>query len=169
MRAEPKDDFRPLLYLTPLAAIGAATAVVFFGIAFLWLTPPRPTGPLGDPDQPAQAREAHDVPPPNNDTVLDTASTPFTDNAAGSSMPPALSNRKAPVFETTASARDLLPPARATHARRSRIVVYQRQVAPERKGTALWRPDARAGPLPGGGFYGPPNANIGYINPNGGR
>ena len=168
MIAEP-DNFRPFLYLIPLAAFGAATAAVFFGIAFLWLTPPRPTGPSADSDQSAQALEAHDVPPPNNDTVWDSSSTPFTDNAAGSSMPPALSNRKAPALEATASARDLLPPARTNHARRSRIVLYRRQIAPERQGAALWRPDARAGPLPGGGFYGPPNVNIGYINPNGAR
>jgi hypothetical protein len=31
------------------------------------------------------------------------------------------------------------------------------------KPVALWRPDARAGPIPGGGFYGPPNINVGYI------
>jgi hypothetical protein len=29
----------------------------------------------------------------------------------------------------------------------------------------LWRPDASAGPNPGGAFYGPPNVNVGYINP----
>jgi hypothetical protein len=31
--------------------------------------------------------------------------------------------------------------------------------------TTLWRPDASAGPNPGGGFYTAPNINIGYINP----
>lgn len=37
---------------------------------------------------------------------------------------------------------------------------------PERRGHFR---HARAGPLPGGGFYGPPNVNIRYINSNGAR
>lgn len=166
MTAAPDNHFRPLPYLVSLGAVGAATATVFFGVAFLWLTPPPPADPPADPDPPAQALEAPDAPaPPNNHTVWDSSSAPLIDNAAGSSMPPAPSNRKAPVLETAVLERALVPPVRTTHARRSRIVVYRRQIAPERQGTALWRPDARAGPLPGGGFYGPPNVNIGYINP----
>jgi len=31
--------------------------------------------------------------------------------------------------------------------------------------TPVWRPDASAGPNPGGGFYGPPNFEVGRINP----
>jgi hypothetical protein len=54
-----------------------------------------------------------------------------------------------------------ITPARITHAKKVRIFLYHRQ---DRR-AALWQPDANAGPNPGGGFYGPPNINVGYINP----
>jgi hypothetical protein len=34
-----------------------------------------------------------------------------------------------------------------------------------RHSMVVWRLNAYPGPNPGGGFYGPPNINIGQINP----
>jgi hypothetical protein len=177
MTIVPKDDFRPLLYLVPLGASAAASAAVFFGIAYLWLTPPHPAEPPADLDLPGvQALEVQEVPPPaNNDTAWRPSTETPADNATASPIPSALStpdaattrassNREAPVLESAALAPTLMPPAGITHAKRVRVSLYHRQVT-ARHWAALWRPDARAGPLPGGGFYGPPNINVGYINP----
>jgi hypothetical protein len=57
-----------------------------------------------------------------------------------------------------------IPPAGITRTKRIKVDRH-RQEAPKRLSAALWRPDASAGPNPGGGFYGPPNINIGHINP----
>jgi hypothetical protein len=156
----PKDDFRPLLYLVSLGAVAAATVCVFFGIGFLLLAPPHPAAPPADPDPPAQALEAHEVPPPgNNDTAWGSLSAPPADKVTSSPTPSAPSNREAPALETT-----LVPPAGITHAKRVRVGRHRHQ-GTGRHWVALWRPDASAGPNPGGGFYGPPNINIGRINP----
>jgi len=64
----------------------------------------------------------------------------------------------------TAVGATLIPPTKITHIKRVRVVRYQRQII-GRRWAALWRLDARAGPNPGGGFHGPSNVNIGYINP----
>src|SRR5712671_6505109 len=148
----PKDDFRPLLYLVSLGAVAAATVCVFFGIGFLLLAPPHPAAPPADPDPPAQALEAHEVPPPgNNDTAWGSLSAPPADKVTSSPTPSAPSNREAPALETT-----LVPPAGITHAKRVRVGRHRHQ-GTGRHWVALWRPDASAGPNPGGGFYGPPN------------
>jgi hypothetical protein len=113
----PKDDFRPLLYLVSLGAVAAATVCVFFGIGFLLLAPPHPAAPPADPDPPAQALEAHEVPPPgNNDTAWGSLSAPPADKVTSSPTPSAPSNREAPALETT-----LVPPAGITHAKRVRV------------------------------------------------
>jgi hypothetical protein len=83
---------------------------------------------------------------------------------AVSPMSSAPSNRQASGFAATAIDTAFIPPTRSTHPKRVRVLRYQRQV-PARHWAELWRPDARAGPNPGGGFYGPPNVNVGYINP----
>jgi len=100
----------------------------------------------------------------SNDAASGSSSVPFADNAA-SPTPAAMSKQREPAMGAAALETAFVPPARNTRAKRVRIVRYHRQVNPERHGAALWRPDARAGPHPGGGFYGPPNINVGYINP----
>ena len=165
MMAMPKDESRPLPYLVTVGAVAAGTVAVFFGIGFLWLVPPHPAAAPGaaapeDPVSRAQALEAHEVPPPgNNDTAWGSLSAPPADKVTSSPTPSAPSNREAPALETT-----LVPPAGITHAKRVRVGRHRHQ-GTGRHWVALWRPDASAGPNPGGGFYGPPNINIGRINP----
>jgi hypothetical protein len=165
MTTAPDDHFRPLPYLLSLGAIAAAAAVVFFGVAFLWLTPPHPTEPPADVDVPAQALELQEIPPPANpDGAGGSSSTPPADRAANPT-PAAMSEQEQPAPEAIALETAFVPPARSTRARRVRIALYHRQVAPERHRAAPWRLNAYPGPNPGGGFYGPPNVNVGYINP----
>ena len=162
-----KDDFRPLVYLLPLGAVGAAIVGVFFGVGFLLLTPPRGAAPPTLPDPPIQA-EAHEVPPPaDNDTEWD--STPEYLNKVGArSMPDTpptqevLASRSKEMetpMETT-----LIPLAGIAQTKRVGVGRPHHRVTGRHR-VALWRSDARAGPNPGGGFYGPPNINIGHINP----
>ena len=166
MTIVPRGDFRPLPYLAPLAALAVAIAAVFFGIAYLWLAPPHPLEPPADTGPPAQALEIHEVPPPaNSDTTPGSSSMVPTDGVAASSRPAATVEQERPALGSQEIKTAMIPRASISHAKRVRVVRYHRQVIPERRAVALWRPDASAGPLPGGGFYGPPNANIGYINP----
>jgi hypothetical protein len=169
-------DLRPLPYLMALGAVGAAIVGAFFGISFVWLAPPLPAVSVVDPAPPlvepaasAPALEArHDNTPQIPSPVAtgdNAAANPFPDilplsNPAVNGAP---RNRKAPVLTTT-----LASPAAMTHVRRLRLERRHHQPI-EKYSAGLWRPDARAGPLPGGGFYGPPNVNTGYINPRGGR
>ena len=165
MTTAPDDHFRALPYLLSIGATGAATAVVFFGVAFLWLAPPHPTEPPADVDVPAQALELQEVPPPaNNDTAGGSSSTPLADKAANPT-PAAISEQEQPAPEASAFETAFVPPARSNRTRRVRVALYHRQVTRERHRAVLWRLDAYPGPNPGGGFYGPPNVNIGYINP----
>jgi hypothetical protein len=69
-----------------------------------------------------------------------------------------------PALKAAALENAFVPPARITHPKRVRVVRYQRQVT-ERHRAMLSGLNAYPGPNPGGGFYGPPNVNIGYINP----
>ena len=161
----PDDHFRPLPYLLSLGAIAAATAVVFFGVALLWLTPPHPTEPPADVDVPAQALELQEVAPPANpDAAAGSLSTAFADKTANPT-PAAMSEQEQPAPEAIALETVFVPPAQSTRARRIRIALHHRQVAAERHRAALWQLNAYPGPNPGGGFYGPPNVNVGYINP----
>jgi hypothetical protein len=161
----PKDDFRPLLHLVSLGVVGAATLGVFFGVGFLLLAPRHPATPSADPVLPAQALEAHEVPPTgDNDTARGSSAVPPADNVAASPTPVEPSNRAVLALRSTATRTTLIPPAGITHAKRVGVGRHRHQ-GTGRRWTALWRPDASAGPNPGGGFYGPPNSNIGYINP----
>jgi hypothetical protein len=118
-----------------------------------------------DPGLEPQALEAQAVAPPlNNEPASGTSSAPHPDSTAASSMSRAASNGDASALGSTAVEATLIPPPRVTHPKRVRIVRYHRQMKGTQRG-ALWRPDARAGPNPGGGFYGPPNINVGYIDP----
>jgi hypothetical protein len=166
MATVPKDDIRTLLYLVPLVAVGAAAVGLFFGVGFSWLGLPYPAAPPVDPVLPAQALEAHRVPPPgNDDTAWGSLPEASVDKVAASPTPAAPSNRKVLPRRPTAMETTLVPPAGITHAKTVRIGRHRHQGTASHYWAALWRPDASAGPNPGGGFYGPPNINIGYINP----
>jgi hypothetical protein len=139
----PKYDFRLLLpHLVSLGAVGAAIIGVFFGVGFLLLAPPHPVNPPADPIPPAQTPEAHEVAPSaNNETAWGSSSAPVTGSRT--------------IGATSHGEMALIPPSAITHAKRARVLRHHRQVT-----NRHW-----AGPLPGGGFYGPPNVNVGYINP----
>jgi hypothetical protein len=160
--------FRPLPHLFSLGVVGVATATVFFGLALLLLSPPPATESPADtsPSSPStQALGIQEIlPPASNDAASGSPSAPFADKAA-SPTTAAISEQKHPAIGAAALGTAFVPPPRSTRAKRVRIVRYHRPATPERHGAALWRPDARAGPHPGGGFYGPPNINVGYINP----
>jgi len=168
--AVPKDESRPLPYLVTVGAVAAGTVAVFFGIGFLWLAPPHPAAPPGaaapaDPVSRAQALEPHEVPPlADNDTAWGSSSAPPAGKVTASTTPSAPSNREAPVLDATGFETARVPPAGITHAKKVRVG-RRRHQGTERHRVALWRPDASAGPNPGGGFYGPPNINVGHINP----
>jgi hypothetical protein len=176
MTSAPGDDVRALPHLVSLGAVGAAIAAVFFGIAFLWLAPQQPAEPPADLDSPTEALEFQEVPSPaNNDKALGRSTESPAGNVTANPLPSALpltvatttgapSNPAAPALVSTSMEAMLIPPAKITHAKRVRVSLFYRQ-ATARDRAALWRPDASAGPLPGGGFYGPPNINVGYINP----
>src|SRR5262249_26747678 len=139
MTTAPNDHFRPLPYLLSLGAIAAETASVFFGVAFLGLTPPPRTAPPADVDVPAQALELQEVAPPANpDAAGGSSSTPLADKATNPA-PAAMSEQEQPAPEAIGLETALVPPARSTRARRVRIALSHRQVARERHRAALWR------------------------------
>jgi hypothetical protein len=163
----PKCDFRPLPYLVSLGVVGVATIAVFFGVGFLLLAPPHPTAPSADPGHPTQALEALDLSPPvNNDTAWGSTSAPApaAERVVASPGIDAPSDREVPTFRFTAIETALVPPARITRAKTVRIGRHRHEKT-GRRWVRLWRSNSSAGPNPGGGFYGPPNINVGYINP----
>lgn len=161
MTTAADDHLRPLPYLVSLGVVGAATAAVFFGVAFLLFTPPPPAKPV-NLEASTQAPDFQEVPSlASNDITQSVSSAPPAGEGFGSAMPLAPSHRQVSVLEPMAS----VPTAANSYARRVRSVRHLRRVALIRDRAAVWRPDARAGPLPGCGFYGPPNINVGYINP----
>jgi hypothetical protein len=176
MIAVPKDESPSLLNLVIVGAVAVATITIFFGIGFLWLALPYPATPPADPVPSAQALEAHEVPPSSNsDTAWGTSSAP-ADKLAASSTSGAPSGREARASEATAlfspmpadprtAESRIIPPARVTHAKRIGVS-WHRRGRTVRRWVVLWqRPYTYPGPNPGGGFYGPPNINVGYINP----
>jgi hypothetical protein len=165
MSAITKHDWAFSLYLVSLSAVITATVGVFFGIGFLLLASPDPAAPPAEAVSAPLALEAQEVPSPaNNDTAWGSSSTLPVDKAAASPTLSEPSNPKTPVLEAATMETAPIPPAGITHAKRVRVGRH-RQEATGRRWAALWRPDASAGPNPGGGFYGPPNVNVGYINP----
>jgi hypothetical protein len=165
MGAVIRDDSRSLYYLIALGAVGAATAAVLFGVAFLWLAPPHPAASPADPVPPSQALETEGGPRQGvNDMAQGPTPGPPTDSLAASPTPAAPSNQEAAMLGSTTIETTLIPPAGITRAKRVRVG-WRRHEATGRQWAALWRPDASAGPNPGGGFYGAPNINVGRINP----
>jgi hypothetical protein len=165
MNGVTKEDVRSILHLVSIGVVGAATVGIFFGLGFMWLTDPRPAAPPANPPMPGQALEA------------DAISAPLIESAASDSLPvlpaekvaaspdpdPRADGALVPLNSAAIDA-TLIRPARITHSKGLRHS-RRRLQGTVRYWAASWRPDASAGPNPGGGFYGPPNSNIGYINP----
>jgi hypothetical protein len=86
------------------------------------------------------------------------------EKVAASSLPDAPSNSSALALGMPAMKARHTPSGAITRAKRTRVDPHRYQGTP-RYWAVLWRPDASAGPNPGGGFYGPPNSTVGYINP----
>jgi hypothetical protein len=160
-----KDDLQLLLDLVSVGAVAAATIGSFFGAAYLLLAPPRQAAAPADPIPSVQALEMDEVQPPGeDDTVAGPSWGVPADKVAASPRSDAPSDREALRLGMTAGETTLFQPRRITHARRVGVGRHRRQ-ATAMRWIALWRPDASSGPNPGGGFYGPPNINVGYINP----
>jgi hypothetical protein len=173
MRGVNKRDFLFPLHLVSLSAVAAATVGVFFGIGFLLLAPPQPAAPVEDPVPASQALAVLEVQPPEkDDAVWESLSAAALNEVAASPTPSAPSEQKLTALGPAEIGTALIAPTGTihaeptgiTHVKKVRVIRYHHQVT-ARHWAALWRPDASAGPLPGGGFYGPPNVNIGYINP----
>jgi hypothetical protein len=165
MRAVTKHEFVFLLHLASLSVVAMAPVGVFFGVGFLLLAPPdRAASPAESASLPL-ALEAQEAPPPRNDEA-GWGSSPGSppEEIMAIDTPDVPSNRQTPVLEATTVETAPIPPAGITRTKRIKVDRH-RQEAPKKLSVALWRPDASAGPNPGGGFYGPPNINIGHINP----
>jgi hypothetical protein len=165
MSAATRHDFLFLLHLVSLSAVAVATVGVFFGIGYLLIAPPHPAAPLKDPVPEAQALQVEELQSPeNNDAAGGSSSAPSPHEVAASPMLSALSEQEPPQLGSAETRTALVTPAKIVHVKK--IGVRQRRhEATGRPWAVLWRPDARSGPNPGGGFYGPPNSNVGYINP----
>jgi hypothetical protein len=164
MRAVTKDGFRSLLYLISLV-VGVATAGVLVGVGFSWLTDPPPATQTAGPILSAQALKENEFRLPRGNG---TAGGPLPDipaeKVAASSLPDAPSNSAALALGMPAMKARHTPSGAITRAKRARVDPHRYQGTP-RYWAVLWPPDASAGPNPGGGFYGPPNSTVGYINP----
>jgi hypothetical protein len=165
MSALTKDNFRSLLYLVSVSIVGPTTVGAFFGVGLLWLTDPNPATPSADPVLPAQALKADTIPAASaSDTMWGSLAGSPADKMTVSPTPDAAPNREVLASRSMAMETTLIPPAGITRAKRVRVG-WRRHEATGRQWAALWRPDASAGPNPGGGFYGAPNINVGRINP----
>ena len=159
-----KEDLRSLLYLVSLGVVGAATVGVFFGAGLMWLIDPHTAARPADPVISAQALRPEEFQLPRDiGTVWGLAPDTRTNQVEAVSTPDTPPNREVLASSSTAT-ETLVPRTRVTHSKRVRSSRH-RPLATERHLAVLWRPDASAGPNPGGGSYGPPNSNVGYINP----
>ena len=164
VRGITKEDLRSLLYLVSLGVVGAATVGVFFGAGLMWLIDPHPAALPADPVNSAQALRPEEF-QLRRDTVRVWGLAPDapTEQVKAISTSDRAPNREVLATRSTAT-ETLVPRTRVTHSKRVRFRRH-RPPATGRYLAVLWRPDASAGPNPGGGFYGPPNSNVGYINP----
>jgi hypothetical protein len=165
MSAATKHDPAYLFHLVSLGAVAAAIVGVFFGIGYSLIAPPDPAAPLKDPVPEAQALQVDELHSPDgNDAAGGWISPPPAHEVATSPMLGAPSEPEPPASGSVETRAARVAPPKITRAKK--IIVHQRRrEATQRHWAALWRPDASAGPNPGGGFYGPPNINIGNINP----
>jgi hypothetical protein len=160
-----RNESQALLHLVTVGGVAAATITVFFGIGFLWLAPPHAITAPRDTAAPAQVLEAHEVPLlSNNDTTLGPSAAPPADNVPANPRATAPSNPRVLALTSTAIEMPIIARAGRTHAKWVRVGRHGRGRT-TRGWLVGWRSDASAGPNPGGGFYGPPNFNVGYINP----
>jgi hypothetical protein len=158
-------DIRSLVYLISCSVVGAAIVGVFFGIGFLWLTDPDRAAPDADQVVAAQALKADRFASQEDNDTAGHSLPKFPAEPVGASpAPDTTSSLAALPLRSTAMAATLIRPAVVNHAKRVRVGRHHHQ-ATGRYWAASWRSDASVGPNPGGGFYGPPNINIGYINP----
>lgn len=165
MSAVTKHDFVFLLHLVSLSAVAAATVGVFFGAGFLLIAPPHPAAPLKDPIPEVQALQAEELQSPeDNDAAVGSLSALSPHEVAASPMLSVLSEREPPPLGSPETRTALVTPAHIIHAKKIRVR-QRRHEATARHWAMSWRPDASAGPNPGGGFYGAPNINVGYLNP----
>jgi hypothetical protein len=160
----PNNDFRAPFHVMALGAVAAATISVFFGIGFLWLAPPKPTLPSVFPDLPAQALEEHEVPPTNH-TMPGSSSAAPADNIAEQAASGAPSDQKMATAGSIAIATAITTSARIIHRKRVTARRHYRGKITVRNPVVSQSVHAYPGPNPGGGFYGPPNVNVGYITP----
>ena len=181
MSAITRDDFRSVPYLLGLGGVTAATVAVFYVVAFLWLGPSHPAAPPGDPLPPTRPLEGSEGQPPEAGNMARSLSAGDPAHDIAATLTPAASpNRHALTLAPTKKA--LSPRGRKTHAKTANVHRHRRhQMMVSRlprqettrsalgfvptTQTAVWRPDASVGPNPGGGFYGPPNFEVGHINP----
>jgi hypothetical protein len=160
MNSVTKRDIRSLVYLISCSVVGAAVVGVFFGIGFFWLIDPDRAVPDADPVVATQALKADKFASQEDSDTAGHSLTKFPAELAGASpTPDTTSNPAAPSLRSP-----LIRPAIVNHAKRVRVGRHHHR-GTEKYWAASWRSDASAGPNPGGGFYGPPNINIGYINP----
>ena len=165
MSAVTRRDFASLIHLVSLSAVAAATVGVFFGVGFFLIAPPQLPAPLKDLTPEAQAVQVEELQSPeNNDAAGRSLSPRSPHELAASPMLSALSEQEPPLLGSVETHTVLVNPTHITHAKKIRVL-RRRHEATARHWAVLWRPDASAGPNAGGGFYGPPNINVGYINP----
>lgn len=166
MSAVTRRDFASLIHLVSLSAVAAATVGVFFGVGFFLIAPQHLPAPLKDPTPEAEAVQVEELQSPeNNDAAGRSLSAPSSPHeVAASPMLSALSEQQPPLLGSAETRTLLVNPTHITHVKKIRVR-QRRHEATARHWAVLWRPDASAGPNAGGGFYGPPNINVGYINP----
>ena len=164
MNGALKEDIRSLLHLVSLGVVGAATIGVFFGLGFMWLTDPRPDALPKDAVISEQALQAYAVLAPLTESAAPESSSVLpTEEVAASPIPDAQADGESVTLGSAAMVSKPIPRRPITHAKRVWLNRHRHQET-LRYWAALWRPNASGGPNPGGGFYGPPNINVGYIN-----
>ena len=170
MVAVPPGDVRLLPFLISVGAVGMAVVGVFFGVGVLSLAPRYPAVPSADRDPQVQAVEAHEVLPPADDTTPGSSAPTPLDNKTAASPDFRMLSRQEPLMlrEETAIETKLGAAPRIVHAKKAGAGRHHQRTANFWQTTASywpWRPDASAGPEPGGGFYRARNFDLGHVNP----
>jgi hypothetical protein len=164
MTAAPTEEAPSLLNLVTIGAVATATIVVFFGVGFLLLSLPNPATQPPDPAPASETLEAQQAPLPANNDTPPSASAALPANNVAAGISGLQSDPEAPASASIAIATAIKTPARTT--RTKRITISRRHYRPTvRRSMVVWHLNAYPGPNPGGGFYGPPNINVGQINP----
>jgi hypothetical protein len=162
MSAAPKHDFRPLLFLIPTAAAAVAVIAVFFGIGLLLLRCPATLSVNSDASE--QSLEAYELTPSQRDDTTPGSSVDTRADKPASPRPGATSNPDPGALGSTATETALIPSGEIRGVKSAGISRYRHRRS-WKHWAAVWRGDSHPGPNPGGGFYGPPNLNVGHINP----